>query len=114
MNVREYGTAPRDALIAELVTQTDAIASAHVRLAGYIADHQRTYWKGYEQSDGASVSARQQDAHFAARVNWYEVLETRGEINAAAVKVDLLRLLLGSDLRSTQRDTFPPDKAITT
>lgn len=112
MNPREYPGADREDLVGELATEVGYLVSEHTRLAGHLADHQRTYWHAYERSDGASVSARQQDAHRAALPDWCLVLEVRGEINSTAVKIDLLRLLLGSDLRVSQKDTFPPDRVL--
>jgi hypothetical protein len=95
------------------VRHVDFLCAEHIRLSGHLADHQRVYWDAYERSDGQSVTARQQEAAHAAIADWCQVVETRGEINATAVRVDLLRLLLGSDRRVSQADTYPPDKALT-
>lgn len=113
MRIGDYADLQEPELRAELVAQVDFLCAEHVRLSGHLADHQRVYWDAYESSEGASVSARQQDAALAALADWCQVLETRGEINATAVRVDLLRLLLGSDKRVSQADTYPPDKVLT-
>jgi len=113
VNPREYPTLTPGELRGELATQVDFLCAEHVRLARCLSDHQRAYWHAYQQSDGTSVSARQQDASRFSLPDWCEVLEIRGEINATAVKVDLLRALLGLDGKVSQRDTFPPDKMVT-
>lgn len=110
MKIADYGRASVDALRDELVTQVDYLAAHHVLLSGALGDHQRTYWNVYNNSTGESVSARSKEADSAALGHHINVLDIRGEINAMAVRVDLLRLLLGSDLRVSQRDSFPPDK----
>jgi hypothetical protein len=112
VRVLDYPLANESDLVVELCGQIDFLVSEHVRLAGHLADHQRVYWHAYEQSEGASVSARQSDATHASLADWCMVMEVRGEINATAVRIDLLRLLLGSDRRVSQADTFPPDKVL--
>lgn len=95
MNINEYGTAERDALLAELVTQSDFLAAHHVLLASATADRERVYWKSYNDCDPAqTVSARDKVGTSAALAHVVDVIEIRGEIEAYKVRIALIRDLL--------------------
>lgn len=114
MEIIDYAGASDDQLRAELIKNCDFLAAHHVVLAGALAARERDYWPAFNGSDGASISARCKDAERAVLAHSTNVIEIRGEINRYSVVVDLLRLLLGSDLRSAQRGTFPPDAGLAT
>ena len=113
MDVSRYGTASEPELRAELVSKCDFLAAHHVSLAEAIADRERYYWPVYNGSDETTVSARSKEADHAVLAHSIKVLEIRAEINQYTVLVDLLRLLLGSDIRTPARGTFPPDASMT-
>ena len=113
MQVGRYGTASHDELRDELLTLCDLLAADHVILAGAVADRERTYWAKYEQSDGASVSAREKEAAARTLAESCYVIELRGDINSLITKIDLLRYLLGVPDKMSMAASFPPERGLT-
>jgi hypothetical protein len=111
MQMAQYATADRAALMVEYVARMAELAEAHRTLATVTADQHRDFWKGWSESDGQSVAQRMKDAEYEARITTLEVIGARGEVNSLVTQCDCLRSLLRAhevDAPVTPLVAYPP------